>query len=72
VIANQYTKPGANPTIKGIQTGHPSAGTAMLISVELILFKSILDFSIQNRSHTHSKEFFKIIFDFLKNGLKGI
>ena len=24
VIANQYTSPGAKPTIKGIHTGHPS------------------------------------------------
>ena len=25
VIANQYTNPGANPTISGIYTGHISA-----------------------------------------------
>jgi len=30
VIANQYTKPGAKPTIRGIHTGHPS--TALVIS----------------------------------------
>ena len=30
VIANQYTKPGAKPTIRGIHTGHPS--TALAIS----------------------------------------
>ena len=30
VIAIQYTKPGAKPTISGIQTGHASAGLAML------------------------------------------
>jgi hypothetical protein len=25
VIANQYTNPGAKPTMSGIHTGHPSA-----------------------------------------------
>ena len=30
MIANQYTKPGAKPTIRGIHTGHPS--TTLVIS----------------------------------------
>jgi hypothetical protein len=30
VIANQYTKPGAKPTMSGIHTGH--ASTALVIS----------------------------------------
>lgn len=30
VIAMKYTNPGAKPTISGIQTGHASAGLAML------------------------------------------
>jgi len=30
VIAKKYTNPGANATIKGIHTGHASAGLAML------------------------------------------
>jgi len=29
VRAMKYIKPGAKPTIKGIHTGHPSAGDAM-------------------------------------------
>lgn len=41
VIANQYTKPGAKPTINGIHTGHPSITLAMLFKPKLILFKSI-------------------------------
>ena len=35
VIANQYTKPGAKPTINGIHTGHPSAAVAMLSNQNL-------------------------------------
>jgi len=30
VIASQYTKPGAKPTIKGIHTGHPSVTSDMV------------------------------------------
>lgn len=30
VIAMKYTNPGAKPTIRGIHTGHASAGLAML------------------------------------------
>ena len=41
VIANQYTKPGAKPTINGIHTGHPSTALAMIFKPKLILFKSI-------------------------------
>ena len=48
VRAMKYIKPGAKPTIKGIHTGHPSAGDAMLKSFNPIIFKSILPFSIQN------------------------
>lgn len=29
VIASQYTRPGAKPTINGIHTGHPSITSAI-------------------------------------------
>ena len=40
VIANQYTNPGANPTISGIYTGHMSA-TPIFTIASYFLFKLI-------------------------------
>ena len=40
VIANQYTNPGANPTISGIYTGHMSATPIFTIALYFI-FKLI-------------------------------
>jgi len=44
----KYTKPGARPTMRGIQTGHPSAADTMNMSVLLIIFKAILDSENRN------------------------
>ena len=35
MIANQYTKPGAKPTIRGIHTGHPSTALVITENVNL-------------------------------------
>ena len=40
VIANQYTNPGANPTISGIYTGHMSA-TPIFTNALYFIFKLI-------------------------------
>ena len=51
VIANQYTKPGAKPTIRGIHTGHPSTTLAISENVNLSYLNppSSLKFIIDRR-----------------------
>ncbi len=48
VIASQYTRPGAKPTIRGIQTGHPSVTSDMLDVDE----KSYLNPSLTDRAQS--------------------
>jgi hypothetical protein len=58
VIANQYTKPGVKPTIKGIHTGHPSVTSDMVCTgnyVYLSLPAGKVLLYLQLSGHKHNK-----------------